>query len=75
MLSKPHATSRAQARAQAPLPAETVESAPHKALALGKMSMLMAKLDNDPELLRQGQELIAQARAVLARQSGQAPKG
>jgi len=53
---------------QVPRPAETVEAAPHEALALGKMSVLMAKLDNDPELLRQGRELIAQAQAVLARQ-------
>jgi len=56
---------------QDPRPALTMENFPGKALALGRAQVLMAKLDNDPELLRQGQELIAQAQAVLARQRGQ----
>ena len=73
MLNRP--TSSPQPPPQEPRPALTVENFPAKALALGRAQVLMARLDNDPELLRQGQELIAQAQAVLARQSGQVPKG
>ncbi len=42
-----------------------------EALALGWAQVLMAHLDDAPKLLRAGQELIAQAQAVLARQRGQ----
>lgn len=67
-MSKPTTVSNTDAMQEQRLPL-TVENHPAKAMALGRAQVLMAKLDNDPELLRQGEELIAQAQAVLARQS------
>ena len=46
----------------------TVANNPQAALQLGWMQVEMGKLDNDPELVRNGRNLIARAQEVLAQQ-------
>lgn len=52
-----------------PEPPRTVENFPAEALRLGQMQVQMGQLDNDPELLRNGESLIRRAQAELARRA------
>jgi hypothetical protein len=46
-----------------------VENFPAEALRLGQMQVQMGQLDNDPELVRNGESLIRRAQAELARRA------
>jgi hypothetical protein len=46
-----------------------VENFPAEALRLGQMQVEMGRLDNDPELVANGESLIRRAQAELARRA------
>ena len=72
-------TPRANPPGQPPAPnpyklPQTVESAPERAMSLGWLQVEMGRLDNDPDLVRNGQSLMQRAQAVLDKRQGQTPK-
>jgi hypothetical protein len=50
-------------------PPRTVQNFPAEALRLGQMQVEMGRLDNDPELVANGESLIRRAQAELARRA------